>query len=174
MKKLGFLLISLFFVAVSVHNANAQTNQASVADAQTTANIIQPITLSNTTPLNFGNIIPGSSAGSVVMNTSNERSSTGGVTLQPDVNGQAAVFNVTGLTGAEFTITLPSSDVTLTRDGGTEEMSIASATFNHNAGASPIITGGNVNFNVGATLSVDANQEEGIYTGNYAVTVAYH
>lgn len=171
MKKFAILLTGLFLMTVVINTVSAQTNSATDNDATAAANIIAPITVAQTTGLDFGNIIPATTAGTVVMTTGNVRTSTGDVTLQPAVPGQSAVFNVTGLEDALYSISLP-ADNTVSLTGTGDPMFLTG--FNHSAGATPQITGGNVNFSVGATLNVNASQAAGQYNGTYEVTVTYN
>ena len=172
MKKLAIIFIAIFGMTFAFQSVNAQVNSSTVSAAAAGAKIIAPITLTNPTALDFGNIIAGT-GGTVIMTTGNARSSTGGVTLQEAVDGQAAIFNVTGLEDAAFSITLPSADCVLDDVPETSSMTIAWATFNHSAGATPAITGANFDFTVGATLTVGSGQTAGIYSGEYEVTVTY-
>ncbi len=172
MKKLVYLFVSLFLVVVAAENVNAQANSATVLAASTSANIIATITLANTTPLAFGNIIAGT-GGTVVISPDGGRTSTDGVTLQNAVPGTAAVFGVTGLDGAAYSITLPAANVILTHTDGSTTMTIDKDTFTHSVDGTPTI-GTNNSFNVGATLTVASAQTAGAYNGTYSVTVTYN
>ena len=56
MKKFAILFAGLFLMTFAFQSVNAQ-NTASVTDASAAANIIEEISLTNTTPLNFGDIV---------------------------------------------------------------------------------------------------------------------
>ena len=51
---------------------------------------------------------------------------------------------------------------------------MALGNFTHDAGGSPAFDGsGDLSFNVGADLTVNASQAAGEYSGSYSVTVDY-
>ena len=81
----------------------------------------------------------------------------------------AAAFDVTGEGASTYSITLPSS---ATLSSGANTMTVD--TFNHDAGATPTLSGGSDTFNVGATLNVGATQASGTYSGTFSVTVNYN
>ena len=85
----------------------------------------------------------------------------------------AAEFDVFGTAGAQVFITLPSSPITVTRQAGTETMTVSDF-VSLPAGNFTIATNPTTIF-VGATLNVGADQEPGIYEaiGDLAVTVNY-
>ncbi|NLT02957.1 MAG: DUF4402 domain-containing protein [Bacteroidales bacterium] len=137
------------------------------------AKIIAPITIENTgsTPINFGTVSRASIAGSVTVTADETRTSTGGVSVLNSSSFSAAPFGVSGENSATFNITLPvNGTVELTRSGGSEKMAVNDFTHNSNLLLS---TGGTSTFNVGATLTVAADQVPGEYSGSFSVTVAY-
>jgi hypothetical protein len=150
----------------------AQTANAS-ATATASANIITPIQIVKGADLYFGNIVAGTSTGTVTVNTEGNRTGTGGVILPTATPGTitAAKFTVSGLPNATYAISLPTS-TTISISGGSASMTITQFTSNPNA--SGILTGGSQDFYVGGTLNVGANQTAGTYTGEFNVTVAYN
>jgi hypothetical protein len=123
--------------------------------------------------LAFGNIIPAATAGTVIIHyASGARSFTTvtGTNLLPFGNAQ---FKVTGDAGAAYTVTLPSSAITLSNGtaGATNEMTVDTFTKDVTIGT---LTGGISTFHVGGTLHVGANQNSGSYTGTFNVTAAYN
>jgi hypothetical protein len=137
------------------------------------AKVIAPISLVNTGSqnLDFGTISRSSVSGSVTVTPSGQRSSTGGVSILSSSLFYSAPFSVSGENNASFNLTLPDNDdVKMTRTGGTEEMEVTN--FTHNSGL-VLSSSGTATFSVGATLSLDADQVAGDYTGSFSVTVAY-
>lgn len=170
MKKLTSIIAIAFLMTLGF-NAVAQ-NSATVANAEAAATIITPLALENTQILDFGKIVRSGVAGTVVINNAGERSFTGGASeFKNDQDFTHAIFAVTGENNATFNITLPTSDVTLTLDGGTETMKINNFT---NSTSGTLNSTGTTQFNVGGTLNVSANQAAGLYEGTYSVTVAYN
>lgn len=131
------------------------------------------ISVSNTSGLAFGSIVPGSSGGTVtVPYDGSSRNCSAEVVCIPQNPGSAAGFDVTGeLTGGNYSITLPSSPVTLSNTAG-ESMTVDSFIDSEN-GSGSLSVGGNGSFTVGATLNVGANQPSGGYSGSFDVTVEY-
>lgn len=158
------------------------STQAMAADATATASIgatvVQPIAITKTADLNFGNFAADdATSGTVVISTAGARSFTGGATGVSAGTGtvSAASFTVTGEGTSTFSITLPSSAVTLTHaTDATKTMSVS--TFTSNPSATGALTAGSATVTVGATLSVAAAQTTGVYSNSTGlpVTVAYN
>jgi hypothetical protein len=139
--------------------------------ATVTANIISTISLVNQSGMVFGDISSSNSPGTVVLNPSGSRLSTGGAGINSTVTGGPAAFDVSGDPNAVYAISLPIS-VVLTKSSG-DTMVVDE--FN----SLPAITGitdpgGQQLLNVGATLNVGIKQVFGSYTGNMIVTVEYN
>ncbi len=147
--------------------------QVNASSATAQASIIQPINLELVRDLSFGNISPGASPGSVVLDptAASNRTATGGVTL-PSGSGtvQSAKFIATGSDGCSFSITLPSGAITLT--DGTHFMTIDN--FTSTPSGSGVFASGSQTIYVGATLNVNANQEAGTYAKDFQITVNYN
>ena len=159
---LATTLLTAFLISLP---AAAQTGAGTA-----TAQILDTIQVSSVADLDFGQIVPKQVAGTVTV------SSGGGVTASDAfviTPGSAAVWNVNGLAGEAYSITLPTS-VTLLF-GGTSNPNMVVNGFEHNAGATPVLdAAGNDSFNVGATLNVNADQAPGTYSRTYVVAVAYN
>ena len=174
MKKLIFLLTCFFIIAFAAHQMCAQSSSAS-ATAKVTATIVAPIKIAKTTDLSFGNIIAGTSRGTVKIETDDSRTHTGDVTL-PTSSPEtitAAQFTVSGLPHASYSIAVPAS-LTIVREGGTEMMVVDNITTTP-ATSGTLSENGEQIIKIGATLHVEANQAEGLYTNENGmkVTVAY-
>ncbi len=152
-------------------------SQAFSADAtnNATATVIDPIEITAGAVLDFGSFAA-SAAGDVVMGADGTRSSTGPVLVTAE-NGAAASFDVSGTPDMAYSITLPTSDVTLS-DGeliGESTMTMSSFTASEALDGSAVLDGsGAANFTVGASLAVSAGQAPGVYTGQFSVTVDYN
>jgi hypothetical protein len=141
------------------------------ARAQAEAEFVDPITITKTADLGFGEIIPANVAGTVTI-TPTASGSTRSVT-QVSFFGTSsfshAEFDVTGDRGASITITLPAS-INLTGPGANMLVDV----FTSNP-TSPTSLGflGQRTVRVGATLQVGASQTAGSYIGTFNVTIAY-
>jgi hypothetical protein len=164
---------ALMFIAfVSVANAQMEAQVISSA----TATIINPITLTQNGVLSFGNIIP-KAEGTVVITPFGQVSATGAEIAQIQKGSQtAARYDVSGERNFAYTISLPTSNVLLTKTGtsGTSAVTMIVNAFEHNVATPTLDSEGKCMFNVGATLNVAANQDAGVYTGEYVVKVNYN
>lgn len=146
------------------------------ATATATATIVATLTITKVNDMNFGNVSVSATAGTVILTPAGSRSATGGVTL-PAVPGTvtAASFNVVGEGTYAYTVTLPTTNLTLTRNTGTETM-IVNAFTSTPSGAAGALTGGAQTVTVGATLNVNGSQVPGVYVSGtpFPVTVNYN
>ena len=148
----------------------ASTSNTYAADTTGTASvdILSAIGLTQDTPMDFAVIIPDVAGDTVSLTTGGGiTSDTGNSTF----NGTpvAGVFSATGSANESVTISFSTGD-TLTGAGAA--MPIGG--FSHDAGGSPAFDGtGNLSFNIGADLTVNASQAAGLYSGTYTVTVDY-
>lgn len=149
---------ALITSAILAGNAQAVTTK----NVFVGATVIKPLALTQVTPLFFGTISSGTTAGTV----DHYGYPTGGVVSQG--GAKPGVFHVTGEPNTNFTIT-SSPTATLTKQGSTETMT---ATITTPAG-SVLDNAGTKDFNSTGILSVAANQASGAYSGTYTVTVSY-
>lgn len=167
------VLLAALIVAGTFGQATAA--QAATASANATATIVQAIAISKTADLKFGQIVASSSAGTVTIAPAGTRTFGGGAT-NGGTSGtsttalSAASFNVTGYSTTAFTITLP-ADNTITMSNGSTTMAVNS--FTSSPSSPSALVGGAATVNVGATLTVAANQAQGDYTTTFNVTVDY-
>jgi hypothetical protein len=144
--------------------------------------VVRPNVFINVQDLDFGAIIPGATAGTVVVPPSGARTKTGGLTIVPTSPFSPARFAGEGTSGQLVAISVGATSVNLTRVGGTQTMVVDTfvigSTPTFVLGTAPTVftigsTTGIFNFPVGATLRVNANQAEGSYAGNFSVTLNY-
>jgi Domain of unknown function (DUF4402) len=170
----NFLRAILLASTVAATVTGVSTANAATATATATATIVQAISIVQAPGggLNFASIAPSAAGGDVTVDTADTRTAcTGGQFCSGTVTSGA--FNVAGANNYNYTLTLPTTAVTLTRVSGTETMSVG--TFAHNAGLTPALSAtGTSSFKVGATLTVGANQVAGVYNGTFPVTVVYN
>ena len=149
---------------------NSSTASAT-ATGSATANIVIPLEITKNVDLAFGNIAAGPSTGVVTIATDGTRSGVGGVTLIAAGNvSNSAQFSLTGYPSATFAIALPGS---ITIANGGYQMTVDG--FVSSLGmTSTLDFNGQAALNVGANLNVNADQEPGLYTGSFDITVAYN
>lgn len=144
------------------------------ASASATATIVTPISITKNVDMNFGNVaVQASTGGTVVLTPAGVRSATGGVTL-PVTNGtvSAASFTVNGSGNYTYSITLPSTALTIT--SGANNMTVSA--FTSTPSAIGTLTAGTQTLTVGATLNVAAAEPAGTYVSAtpFNVTVNYN
>jgi hypothetical protein len=165
MKKIKSLIMMIMIAATT--GAMAQES----ATASSSATIVAPIGIEKSADMNFGNVATNDAGGTVVLTTGGSTSKTGGVTLPANTGTvTAAAFDVTGESDYTYTITLPSTAITLQDDAGTpNEMTVG--TFVSDPLTTGALVSGAQTVNVGATLNVDGSQEPGVYTNTSDLTV---
>jgi hypothetical protein len=162
-------LIGAAIVAAVTFTQAANAQNTASASFLASANIVSPIAIVNNGPMSFGDVVPGTSAGSVVLAAAGGRTPSG-VTLGGSTSWSAATFTVTGAPNYAYSIGLPGS---VTINSGGNSMTVASFTSNP-TGPGNLGSGGTQALAVGATLSVGASQAVGFYTGSFNVTVTYN
>ena len=165
----------VFVLAIVAFGFAASSFAQVTATASTTATILTPIAITKTVDMNFGNIaVSPTVGGTVVLPTTGVRTLTGGVTL-PVVTGTvtAATFTVTGEGTSTYSITLPSSAITL---NGPSSATMTVQSFVSTPSSTGTLTAGTQQIKVGATLNVAAAQAAGSYTNasGLFVTVNYN
>ena len=152
------------FVPFTAHAAN-QTGNAS-------ATIGTAIAVSEDTQMDFATIVTDNSAQTVTL-TSAGSISAGGGSYTFLGSPAAAAFSATGEASQAVTISFSTGD-TLTDQLAQGGAAMALGNFTNDAGGTPAFDGsGNLSFNVGADLTVGANQVASSYAGTYTITVDY-
>jgi hypothetical protein len=153
------------------------------ATASATAVVLQPIAVTKSADLVFGNVVAGN--GDVTVATDGTRTKTGTTVLPTGVSPAAARFDVTGTANNTFSIDYTGSDTSLS-DGGTNTMAVdwiteavgtttpTGKTDPTSDAATGTLNAGNAYIYVGGKLTVGAAQVAGTYTGVVKVTVAYN
>jgi len=168
--RLVILAVALF--AVMSVSAFAQSSEQATADAE--AKIVAGISVTKINDMKFGQIVRSASAGTVVLSAEKgDRTATGGVTLGLADGARAAEFTVAGEPAYSFALTLPTS-ISLTKKGSSATLTVSNFTSTLTGDAGILDGNGEASFNVGADLSVAANQETGVYNGDFTVVAAYN
>ncbi|MBU5635372.1 DUF4402 domain-containing protein [Geomonas sp. Red69] len=154
--------------------AGTGVSQAATATAGTSATVVLPVTITKTADLQFGKFMSGASVGTVVVDTANAQSVTGGVTTTAafSTTAAAAAFTISGEPTSTYAITFPAqTDLT----GPGTPMTIGSFTTAITSGGTlGTFVGGNETLKLGATLTVGASQASGTYNGTVDVAVNYN
>ncbi|WP_424244258.1 hypothetical protein Dip510_001460 [Elusimicrobium posterum] len=137
-----------------------------------TAVILTPVTVANTTTLNFASIIPGTTAGTVVVaQATGTATYTGGAQFGGGTTA-AGVVTLTGPNNQAITsVAIADGSIAGTPSGS---MTVTGFITSCPSGTGCTLNAsGTLAVNFGATLNVAANQSAGTYTGNVTVTVTY-
>lgn len=128
------------------------------------------IGIARSADLSFGQIVAGSSPGTVTITPAGDRLTSGGVLLASGLAVSPARFIVTGDPLKAYVITLPGPQ-TLS-DGASSSMQLTDFTSSP-SGSGQLDASGSQTLSVGATLHVAAGQPYGSYSGTFSVLVQY-
>ena len=179
LKNIQFLRALLVTLFLGLTPATLSAQESASADAETL--LLTPLSFFKEDDLDFGQIIPGDTAGTVVMDSTGAVTTTGGV-IQINGTQQVARFWGYGSFNQRVRINVNANSHILTRDGGTETMVMDQVLI----GSAPptVITtsprtfrivnaNGYFAFSLAGRLQVAANQAPGAYIGEFAVTLEY-
>jgi hypothetical protein len=145
------------------------------ASSQTHANVLQPLSLLKVQDLDFGVMASTATAGTAVINAdTGARTVTGGVVA---LGGTVTRAHFLGAGAPRTNVAIikePKGSINLIRVGGTETMVLDNFDVDGNGASRPIGTDRVIDFYVGGTLHVNANQAKGTYLGVFVVTVNYN
>ena len=168
-------MAALAIALAGIGSSDAFAQASATATANSSAVIANPIAITNTAALNFGEIVAGSTAATVVVTAAAAPTRTLAGAADAFLVTSAissAAFNISGRAAATFAVTLPAS-ATLTSGANTMTVN----TFTHSLGATPTLPAAAsqpLAMYVGGTLNVGASQAAGTYNGSFSVTVAYN
>ena len=156
----------------------ASAAQAAPVTEQATARaeIVQALTVDNTSDLDFGKVALTGAAGVVTVNPAGAVT-TCDATLACYDTTSAASFDVTGSVNKALTVRLPAANTILSN--GTDDLVLSSYTTSAAAVAGEtyytitLSATGTGTFSVGGTLAFDGTESDGVYTGTFDVAVDY-
>lgn len=152
------------------------------ATGQAIATITVPLNIQLTDELEFGQIRPGSTAGTVVVSPQNVRTATGGATLaavnnQNNIFHHRAEFNISGPPDSFFSISL--TNTSAVHDQGSNPSLLVtdlkgfSTTENIETTTGKTNLDGDDSIYVGGTLQVPAGAKNGKYEGDVTINVNF-
>jgi hypothetical protein len=166
----GMVLLAVLSISSLVFGEDATLGFGEDATADIFAEIATAISVVKVEDLDFGWVVAGFNAGTVVVGTNGDANST----LTIGGNTSAAEFEVSGRPNNSYAITLPSADVTLTGSNPVNTMVVNNFVSSKVGNQGTLDAVGSDLFSVGATLNVAANQAVDIYTGQFTVSVDYN
>lgn len=169
------LRLSLFvalYLAIFMRGVNAQVT----VTGQVFAEVVEVISATETSQLNFGRFSPGHQGGEIIITPDGNISTTGTVVMSGGVHN-AATFNITGEESATFSVTLPAGPVTLNHINDSKTMVVDTWVSDPSQGMwIDLSENGSQVVKVGATLEVGIRNDNpvGLYSGSYSITFAYN
>ncbi|MEG9326717.1 DUF4402 domain-containing protein [Salinimicrobium catena] len=162
MQKITFILLVLLTGTVFGQNS---------ADVTVGADIVSPIVVTATTPMNFGKVSNGAT-GTHVLNTNDSAS---GLVNLGNATPTSGGFTVNAADGYVYTVSFETSSILL-KNSADETKTMTVDTFTTFPDISETLTGNasDQEYKVGATLHVTAGQATGTYTGTIKVTANYN
>jgi hypothetical protein len=141
--------------------------------------VVTPLSFIRVENLDFGRVIPSTTAGTITISTTNNRTAAGGVTIMGN-DFQRARFAGRGTLGQRVRIRIVETSINLTGPGApmlVDNFNISPDGTLLQLGNSPnyiiLDLSGIFWFNVGARLSINANQAPGTYSGTFTTTLDY-
>ena len=140
------------------------------ATANATVNLVSPLTLTNTSGLNFGTLVGPFNGETVEVSKSGIRN-CGGLTCSGNAVVSAANFDVSkGTANQGLTVTV---DPTATLTGSVSGSLTVDLSTDLPTGVTTD-TNGNATFGVGGSLTIPAATADGVYSGQFNVQVDYN
>lgn len=168
MKK--FLATAGALAVLAMTSAPAEAASPS-AQANATAKIYKPLTISKTADLDFGTIVlVGASFSNEVVTVATSGAVTcgGGTNVSCGGSPTAAKFHLVGSNNAAVTVSSPAFNLT---GPSTLTVTPSSVSQNVNLGASGSTTG--LDVPLGGSISLASSTPDGVYTGTWTVTADY-
>lgn len=167
------LLFAIYFIGSDL---SAQGIQSIGVTGHIYAEVIPVFSASETSQLNFGKFSPGPQGGKIIL-TPQSTISLIGTVYKATGSHNAASFYLTGDEDAAYSITLPSSPVTLTHTQSAKNMIIEEWNSVPAPGVGTgMLRNGFQMVYIGATLRVGTLNDNpvGVYTGTYTVTFDFN
>lgn len=168
---LGRATLALSLALVLAYGTTAHNASAVTASADIFATVVAPLQLTKTSDLDFGTFSE-NGGGPIEITPAGAANDGANITRVASDPVSAACFDVVGDFGATYTIGLPGNSVVVLTGPGGATMPVN--LFGSDPVSPAVLDGAGLgSFCVGATLTVNAGQAPGPYTGAFDVTVDY-
>ncbi len=167
------LTIGLLFALLVCLPAMAQSRFTGRMKAE----VVIPISVTESEPLNFGKLTNNSEGGQVILSPRSERINMGGVSGFSNDYFAAGRFIVTGSPNHLVTVTLPQGKRKLYSNTPAQELIVSDFTSDLPVGGQMIPeSNGRLDVAIGATLYVGSwsSSQAGIYSGTYELVFTYN
>ncbi|MEO6247648.1 MAG: DUF4402 domain-containing protein [Sphingomicrobium sp.] len=171
--RLTLKLAALAAVLTTASPALAAVSANAVADAK--GLVLQPLTLTKVSDLDFGTVISTVVAGTVVIDAdTGGRTVTGGVTPIPAYPGGRAVFAGAGTAGEAVNLTLNAPSVLVSTTNPSDTLIVNNLALDNGGAILRTIDPTSVFFvGVGGSFGIAASQANGLYVAQFDVTADY-
>lgn len=162
----GSRLLTLLAIPLML---TATSAAAETASGNARVRVLQPINFAILLETDFGQIVAGGSGGTVLLNPldGTRDCTASGMTC----TGSYSVARLI-LTGSDAIVTI-TYDPNFTLTGPGSPMTVAPL-FVGGSGSQIMLTGGTATIDFGAALTVNPNQVEGVYSGDFTISVNYN
>jgi hypothetical protein len=170
----GFSFLRGLFLGLAALSACSPAQAAptpAVTNATAKVEIISGVNVRKLRDLNFAWLTAGG-AGTATINPDTEVMTTTGGVLHAGATPFAALFEAVSPAKAVVIIRIPRDPIIVTRVGGTETMTVSNWTLSGNSRRNTVAHE-QFEFKVGGTLTVGANQVEGLYLGSFDVEIQF-
>lgn len=179
------ILTAVLGAAVVGFGSYSLSIKAATTTGNASAGIVTAISVSEQTPMSFGNIVAdASNPCTATLDTSDSVVFGGAGTCTADSGTVASAdFRVLGTDAVAYTLAMP-ANITLNRVGGGASMTVdtfswstdstTSGTSATASGTIGSVTAGQANIIWGGVLNIAAAQTAGSYTGTYTITALYN
>lgn len=170
MKKYYHMVRLIFIVVLSFFAMSANSQNSATATVNSRATIIDPIKISKSVDLDFGNVISAYNPGTVTLSPDGSRVANG---VQISTNFPGTVSPAEAIVNHgnnKYSITLPESFTLYSQENPNQVLRINNFKIVPQTGEVIDI------LKIGATLNLQANQPAGFYTNSsgFNVTVSYN
>lgn len=164
-------ILVLLFIMVFAFKAHSQNSASTNVEARVI--VVEPIKISKSVDLNFGNVIAGYTQGTIILAPDGARTANG-VQISNAIPGEVSAAEAIVTHGEyNYSITLPENFTLYNVSNPNQIMVINQFQVTPLPG---ITNQGDDILKIGATLNLEANQSSGFYTNSagFNVTVSYN
>lgn len=161
------------FLFILIFTSKAHSQNSASANVEARVAVVEPIKISKSVDLNFGNVIAGYTQGTIILSPDGGRIANG-VKISNAIPGAVSAAEAVVTHGEyNYSITLP-EDFTLFNESNPNQFMVINR-FQVTP-LSGITNQGDDILKIGATLNLEANQSSGNYTNpsGFNVTVSYN
>ena len=158
-------------ILLSLPAAGSSAPVPAVPQATATVGLVRPLTLQRWADLDFATLAVTTGGTAIINPLTGVMSVTGGLLY---VSGAPSPARYTGAASKQTVVIIrvPKTDVLITRVGGTETLVVNNFTLD-GQDKRALAQAESFTFAVGATITVPVGTVDGIYTGEFDVTVQY-